>query len=70
MPKRVRIDLPTPIPADLLWGVRQIAAYVGLPERRVRYLIAKSRIPTKKLGPKTIVARKSQIDRAIVGADE
>ncbi len=50
---------------DLLWGVGEISEYIKRNERQTYYLIAQGAIPTKKLGPKTIVARKSEIDRAL-----
>jgi hypothetical protein len=50
---------------DLIWGVSAIAAHIKRTERQTYYLISKKKIPAKHLGPKTIVARKSQLDRAL-----
>lgn len=52
------------LPTDLLWGARAIANYISRPVRTVYYLIDKGVLPVTKLGPKTIVARTSEIDRA------
>jgi hypothetical protein len=48
---------------DLLWGVAQIAAFLGIPIDRAYYLIRRQKIQVKKLGPKTIVASKKQLRR-------
>jgi hypothetical protein len=50
---------------DLLWGVAAIADHIGRERRGAYYLISKGVIPTKKLGAKTICARRSEIDRAL-----
>ncbi|MHC2584510.1 excisionase family DNA binding protein [Bradyrhizobium diazoefficiens] len=61
---------PANLPGDLLWGVAAIADYIGRERRSVYYLISKGVIPAKKLGAKTICARRSEIDRALTqGAD-
>jgi hypothetical protein len=52
------------MPGDLLWGVPEIAAYIQRNHRTTYYLIGKGAVPVTKLGPRTIVARKSEIDRA------
>jgi len=55
---------PKPIvPGDLIWGAVAIAQYINRPVRMTRYLIATGRIPVKRLGPRTIAARTSEIDR-------
>jgi hypothetical protein len=53
------------MPGDLLWGVPEIAAYIQRNHRTTYYLIGKGAVPVTKLGPRTIVARKSEIDRAL-----
>lgn len=53
------------VPIDILWGADAIAEYIGRERRAVYYMIAKGVIPAKKLGPKTICARKCEIDRAL-----
>jgi hypothetical protein len=55
----------TNLPDDLLWGVAAVADNIGRERRSVYYLISKGVIPTKKLGAKTICARRSEIDRAL-----
>jgi hypothetical protein len=53
------------LPNDILWGADAIAGYIGRERHAAYYLIRKGLIPAKKLGPKTICARKSEIDRAL-----
>ena len=53
------------LPGDLLWGVPEIAAYIGRTVRQTYYLVENDLIPVTKLGPRTIVARASEIDRAL-----
>lgn len=55
---------------DLLWGVAAIASYIQRTERQTYYLIAKGHIPAKKLGAKTILARKSELDSALAQDDD
>ncbi len=50
---------------DLLHGVQAIADFVGLPLRKTYYLIGTGGIPVHRLGSRTIVGRKSEIDRAL-----
>jgi hypothetical protein len=57
------------LPNDLIWGARAIARYINRPVRTTYYLIEKGLIPAKKLGPKTIFARASELDRALSGND-
>ena len=62
-PKLVR-EHPERLAEDLVWGVKGpngIAAELGVPERRAYHLIHKGLIPFKKLGPKTIVALRSEL---------
>jgi hypothetical protein len=59
---------PEAAPGDLLWGVPEIAAYIQRNHRRTYYLIGKGAVPVTKLGARTIVARKSVIDRAFAEA--
>jgi excisionase family DNA binding protein len=49
---------------DLIWGISGndgIAAYLGLSERRTYYLVERGKLPVHRLGPKTIVASKSEL---------
>jgi hypothetical protein len=50
---------------DAIWGVADIAAYIGRERRSVYYLIRKGVIPVKRLGARTIMARRSDLDRAL-----
>jgi len=66
MSTNVQIDR-TPLSDDLLWGACDIAKFVGLPLRKTYYLIARGKLPARKLGPKTIVASRSEL-RAFLAA--
>lgn len=61
------IQVPSNLPGDVLWGVEAIAAYIKRKRSATYYLIAKGFIPAKKLGRRTIIARKSELDHALVG---
>lgn len=50
---------------DLLWGAKSIAAFLGVSIDRVYYEIRMKRLPIKKLGAKTVVASRRQLQRAI-----
>jgi hypothetical protein len=50
---------------DVLWGVAAIATYIKRKRSATYYLIAEGLIPAKKLGARTIMARKSELDRAL-----
>jgi hypothetical protein len=54
---------------DLLDGVAEIAAFTGLPERRVYYLAEKRLLPVFKLGDRKWQARKSTIRRHLDGLE-
>ncbi len=47
--------------ADLLLGVKAIAAFIEQSERQAYHLIRVGRIPTFKIGTKQIAARRSAI---------
>jgi hypothetical protein len=49
--------------ADLIWGVKAISAFIGIPVRRGYYLIERCAIPVHRLGPRTIVASKGELRR-------
>jgi hypothetical protein len=55
---------------DVLWGVAAIAGYIRRTERQTYYLISKKAIPAKKLGARTIIARKSEIDTTLASDDK
>jgi hypothetical protein len=57
--------VPSNLPNDVLWGCASIAHYIGRTRSQTFYLIKKRRIPVKQIGPKTILARKSELDRAL-----
>lgn len=63
-------ELPSSLPADVLWGADEIGAYIKRNRTAVYYLVRKGLIPAKKLGPKTLVARKSEIDKALARLNE
>jgi hypothetical protein len=53
---------------DLLWGAAAIAAFLGLPIRKVYYLIEQNAIPVRKLNKKTIVASRAQLRQHLLAA--
>lgn len=55
--------------SDYLTGARQIARYLNWPERRVYHCAYEKLLPIGKLGA-LLVARKSQLDRALTPAVE
>jgi hypothetical protein len=54
-----------PIGDDLIWGAQAIADELGIPIDRVYYFVRKKKIPAAKLGPKTIVASRKALRRAL-----
>ena len=51
---------------DLIWGVngkRGIAAELGLSPAQVYYLIARGKLPVRKLGHRTIAASRTELRR-------
>jgi hypothetical protein len=48
--------------SDFLWGAQAIADYIHAPKRRAQYLIETGRIRVSRIGPKTILGRRSEID--------
>ena len=50
-------------PLDLLWGGDEISAFVGLPIRKLYYLIDRKAIPVHKVGHRTIVASRAELRR-------
>jgi hypothetical protein len=47
---------------DLLWGAEAIAHHIDRSVRQTYYLIERQRIPVTKLGHKTIVASRAELD--------
>jgi hypothetical protein len=62
-PSRHSDGPPARLADDLLSGVRQIADYLGEPQRRVEYLSERGLIPVFRVG-RRVHARKSQLDAA------
>jgi hypothetical protein len=52
---------------DVLNGLDEIAAFIGRNKRQTHYLTSTKRIPTTKLGPRTIVGSKKKISAALKG---
>jgi hypothetical protein len=50
---------------DLLWGAQAIADFLGITVNRVYYLIREKKLPIAKLGAKTVVASRKNLQRAI-----
>jgi hypothetical protein len=63
--KTKQLDVPLSIPKDALWGIRAIADYLELEYHQVQYLIQQGGLPVTKLGPRTIIALRSELDRAM-----
>lgn len=63
MSKQTSISRTTP--NDILWGVAAIANYIGRERRQVYYMLSRGTLPAKKLGSRTIMARKSELDLAL-----
>jgi hypothetical protein len=66
MTKHTAVTLPN----DVLWGVPAIARYLKREKHQVRYLIRRGALRVKKLGPRTIMARKSELDRDLSVMEE
>jgi hypothetical protein len=47
--------------SDLIWGIGAIALHIGRTPRQTAYLIEKGKLPVKRLGARTIAARKSEL---------
>jgi hypothetical protein len=50
---------------DLLWGAQAIADFLGIKLDQVYYLIRTKRLPIGKLGPKTVIASRKKLQRAL-----
>jgi hypothetical protein len=48
--------------SEYVWGVQEIGNYINAKKRKTQYLIETGKIRVKHVGPKTIVAKKSQLD--------
>ncbi len=59
-----QVEVPANLANDLIWGAQAIADYLGCPRWQVYYLARNGNIPVQKLGKKTMVARRSELDRA------
>jgi len=57
-----------PLNEDLLTGAEAIAAYLGWPTRRVYYHANRRYLPIRHVGS-LLVARKSELDRALSGVE-
>ena len=56
--------------SDLLDGVAEIAAFTGLPERRVYYLAERGLLPLFKIGDRKWQGRKSTLRQHISQLEE
>jgi hypothetical protein len=60
------------LPDDLIWGVRGkdgIAAFLRISEAKAYYLISINALPVKKLGRRTITARRSELREALCASN-
>ena len=64
-----QISVPQNTPTDFLWGADAIALYLNLDRHQVYYLVRKNRLPVKKLGRRTFMARKSELDAAMSASE-
>jgi hypothetical protein len=48
--------------SEYVWGVQGIADAINASKRRTQYLIEQGKIRVTYLGPKTIIARRSELD--------
>jgi len=62
-------DAATAPELDTLWGVEEIARFIGCPIRRAYYLIERGKIPVRKLSHRTIIASKAKL-RALAVSNE
>jgi hypothetical protein len=62
---RRKIDMSdtteTAVRADLLYGARKIADYMGITQRQAEHLIETERLPSFKIG-KTVATKRSIVD--------
>ena len=59
-------EQPDNLAADLIWGVdgpNGIAAFIGVPARKVYYMIETGRLPIRKFGRRTITASRAELRR-------
>lgn len=59
---------PPSMADDVLWGHAAIAEFVGLPVRRLRYMIQLGRVPVRRHSHRIVSASKRAISRALLGA--
>ena len=55
---------------NILWGIPALARYVDRDIRKVRYLVDLGILPVRRLGPRTIIAFKTEIDAALSRAGD
>jgi hypothetical protein len=63
--KAAEVQQTPAINEDILWGSQAIADEINRSLSEVQYLIRTKKIPYLKLGPKTIVASRKQLRRAL-----
>jgi hypothetical protein len=56
---------PQSMAEDTLWGHQDLAKFLGLNVRRLRYLIAIGRIPIRRHSPRIISASKTEVAKAL-----
>ena len=54
---------------DLLTGAAEISKYTGLHKRKIYYAADRQYLPITRMG-QTLIARKSELDRALSGASD
>lgn len=47
---------------DLVWGIRDIAKYIGRTERQAFYMASEGKIPVKQVGGRWVASKQKLID--------
>lgn len=47
---------------DLIWGVKNIAQFIGLNERQTFHLLSKGRLPAKNVGGRWVAVRSKLVN--------
>lgn len=70
MSRKLESSPQTPLADDLIWGIRGrsgIAATLGIKPSQAYYLVASGKIPTRKIGHRTVVASRAVLRRYLSG---
>ncbi len=56
-----KIDNPVDA-LDLVWGIKEIAKFIGRTERQAFYMASEGKIPAKQVGGRWVASRQKLID--------